>query len=69
MTVQISLTFEELSQAVTDYAKAHGANVPDNSRVQFQCFGPDVVSVGGIKSISANIVIAEQAPAAPAATA
>ena len=68
MIMKVELSLEELNQAVQDYAKAHGANLPAGSKVVFQCYGPDVQSVGGIKSISASIVVAEQT-AAPAATA
>lgn len=73
MTVQVELSFDELTEAVKNYAKAHGANIPDGSKVVFQCYGPDVQSVGGIKTILAKIVIAEQdlpepAPATPPVT-
>lgn len=64
MTVLIQMTCDELKAAALAYANANGANPPENARVVFQCFGPDVQTVGGITSIAANIVIAEQEPAA-----
>lgn len=69
MKLQIQLTFEELQQAVLNYAKANGAALPADAKVGFQCYGPDVQTPGGIISISAAIVVQEQQPVAQPAAA
>lgn len=60
MQMQLAISFKELSQAVYDYAKSKGAVLPPNSKVIFECRGPDVQTVGGITSIEAKIVMQEQ---------
>lgn len=60
MTMQVELTFKELTQAVYDYARAKGLAMPANAKVLFECRGPDVQTVGGITSIAAKIVLQEQ---------
>ena len=58
--MQVELTFKELTQAVYDYARSKGLQLPSTSKVVFECRGPDVQTVGGITSISAKIVLQEQ---------
>ena len=60
MTMQVELTFKELTQAVFDYARAKGLQMPTGAKVLFECRGPDVQTVGGITSIGAKIVLQEQ---------
>lgn len=60
MMMQVEMTFKELTQAVFDYAKSKGLQMPATAKVIWECRGPDVQTAGGITSISAKIVLQEQ---------
>ena len=64
--MQIEINQDELKQAVMDYVKAKGMQLPPNARTILQCYGPDVRNVGGITAITAKVVLAEQETLPPA---
>lgn len=65
MTMQIEIGYEELKQAVTDYVKSKGMQVPPGARAVFQCHGQNLPAFGAIEQITAKLIIAEQQTAPP----